>query len=268
MANIRSGSGSGRMPALFVGHGSPMNAIEDNIWSRGYRVLAELIPRPKAILSISAHWFVPGTYLTGDENPKTIHDFSGFPKELHQIQYPAPGDVTLARQVAELLGDERVALKTDWGIDHGTWAVLHHMYPDASIPVVQLSVNSKIKPAEHLAIGRKLAPLRDEGVLIMGSGNITHNLRYAMLHYQNEDLSTPDWANKFDADIARSSELHDGDFLVKALDSDNGRMSHPTPDHYFPLLYVVGASHKNESIRFPITGFDLGSLSMRSVLFG
>ena len=257
-----------RMPVLFVGHGSPMNAIEDNAWSRGFRSLAVLLPRPKAILAVSAHWFVPGTFLTGNERPETIHDFGGFPRALYEMQYPAPGDLDLARRIVRLLGETRASLRTDWGLDHGTWSVLHHLCPAADTPVVQLSIDERLPLAGHLAIGRALAPLRDEGVLVIGSGNITHNLRHAMTSAHRGDLATPPWASGFDAEVARAVEQHDGDFLTRAVQSDAGRMAHPSLDHYLPLLYAVGATSPRDAVRFPITGFDLSSLSMRSVLFG
>jgi len=256
------------MPVLFVGHGSPMNAIEDNAWSRGYRSLGEALPRPEAILAISAHWFVPGVFLTGQTNPPTIHDFEGFPRALFEMRYPAPGDVDLARRVRRLIGEGRASLSAEWGLDHGTWSVLHHARPAADLPVVQLSLDSRLRPAEHLAIGRALAPLREEGVLLMGSGNVTHNLSYAMTSHRRGDASTPGWASAFDADVARGVEQRDEGFLVRALESDAGRQCHPTPDHYLPILYAVGASNDRDAVRFPIVGFDLGSLSMRSVLFG
>lgn len=258
----------GRMPVLFVGHGSPMNAIEDNRWSRGFRSLARLLPRPRAILSISAHWFLPGTFLTANERPETIHDFGGFPQPLFEMKYPAPGDVDLARRVVGLLGEDRASLRTDWGLDHGTWSVLHHLYPPAFHPVVQLSIDRRLSPADHIEIGRALGPLREQGVLIMGSGNVTHNLRHAMASFRSGDRSTPSWANDFDAEVARAIEQHDGDFLARAVETDTGRMSHPTLDHYLPLLYAAGAAGAHDSVEFPITGFDGGSLSMRSVIFG
>ncbi len=258
---------SSRMPVLFVGHGSPMNAIEDNQWSRAFKSLATLLPTPRAILSISAHWFVPGTYLTGNQHPETIHDFGGFPQTLYEMKYPAAGDVDLAGRVVKLIGTKQASLSYDWGIDHGTWSVLHHLYPEADHPVVQLSINTRGGPADHLAIGRALSPLRDEGVLIMGSGNIVHNLWHAMLSFERHDLSTPDWANSFDTDIARAVEQYDADFLVGALDTKSGHISHPTPDHYMPLLYAFGASDKSDRVTFPITGFDLSSLSMRAIIF-
>lgn len=257
-----------RMPVLFVGHGSPMNAIEDNEWSRGFRALAGLLPRPRAILCISAHWFVPGTFVTGNEHPRTIHDFTGFPRALYEMQYPAPGDVAMAERVAQLVGEDRASVSTRWGLDHGTWSVLHHMFPAADCPVVQLSIDFALPPADHLALGRALAPLRDEGVLVLGSGNAVHNLAYAMTSYQRGDLSTPVWASDFDRDVARACERHDGDFLARAVESEAGRTSHPTLDHYLPLLYAAGAAAADDPVRFPVVGFDMGSLSMRAVLFG
>jgi 4,5-DOPA dioxygenase extradiol len=245
-----------------------MNAIEDNVWSRGFRALAKLLPRPKAILCVSAHWFVPGTFLTGNERPKTIHDFSGFPKALYEMQYPAPGDPALAERVVGLLGKRRASLRTDWGLDHGTWSVLHYLFPAADCPVVQLSIDETRPPEEHLAIGKGLAPLREEGVLVMGSGNITHNLRHALGSMRRKETGTPPWARDFDADVARAVEAHDGAFLARAVESDAGQMAHPSPDHYLPLLYVVGAAADADRVQFPITGFDLSSLSMRAVLLG
>ena len=257
-----------RLPILFVGHGSPINAIEDNPWSRGFRALAKRLPRPQAILCASAHWFVPATLLTANERPETIHDFGGFPPALYDVQYAAPGDPALARRVVALLGAECAAPSTDWGLDHGTWSVLRHLFPAADVPVVQLSLRQRLAPAEHLALGRALAPLRDEGVLVMGSGNLVHNLGHAMRSYQRGDLSSPAWASAFDAGVANALEQHDHDFLARALESEAGRMSHPTPDHYLPLLYAVGAAGGSGPVSFPVTGFDLGSLSMRSVIFG
>ena len=257
-----------RMPVLFVGHGSPMNAIEDTPWSRGFRALAGLVPTPKAILCISAHWFVEGTFTTGNERPKTIHDFGGFPDALFAMQYPAPGDILLAKQVVDLLGAHRARVQLDWGLDHGTWTVLHHLRPAADIPVVQLSLDERLPPAAHGELGRALSSLRDEGVLILGSGNLTHNLRYAMTRYFAGDVATPDWAATFDSEVTRALEQHDGDFLARVVTTDAGRLSHPTLDHYLPLLYAMGAADARDRVSFPISGFELGSLSMRSVLFG
>lgn len=256
------------MPALFVGHGSPMNAIEENAWSRGFRDLAGALPRPKAILAISAHWYVAGTFTTAGERPETIHDFGGFPEALYRVQYPAPGDPALAARVAALLGGRRGAPSADWGIDHGTWSVLVHLRPAADVPVVQLAIDGRLPPAEHLAIGRALAPLREEGVLIMGSGNLVHNLRHAFTAWHRGETATPEWARAFDEEQAQALERHDTAALVRAPETHAGRLAHPTPDHYLPLLYAAGASGPEDRVRFPITGFDMGSLSMRAVIFG
>jgi len=258
----------GRMPVLFVGHGSPMNAIEDNPWARGFRDLTRALPRPRAVLAVSAHWCVEGTFTTAGARPETIHDFGGFPEALYRIQYPAPGDPALARRAAGLVGAGRATPTEGWGLDHGTWSVLLHMWPAADVPVVQLSIDGRLPPDGHLAIGRALAPLRDEGVLIVGSGNLTHNLRQAFSAMRSGDRATPTWARDFDAEVARALSAHDTAALVRAPSTEAGRMSHPTPDHYLPLLYVAGAAGPGDAVRFPITGFDLGSLSMRSAILG
>ena len=268
MNESASTTSTGRMPVLFVGHGSPMNAIEDNTWSRAFRALAGELPRPRAILSVSAHWFVRGTFTTGNARPETIHDFGGFPQALFEMQYPAPGDPALAERVVRLLGPERTSVRLDWGLDHGTWTVLHYLVPGADCPVVQLSIDAVAPPAAHLALGRVLAPLRDEGVLVMGSGNVTHNLRHAFASLRTGDRTTPAWASSFDTDVAHAVGQHDGDALARLVATDAGRMSHPTLDHYLPLLYAVGAAGGAGPVRFPIDGFDLASLSMRSVIFG
>jgi len=257
-----------RQPVLFVGHGSPMNAIEDNAWSRGFRALAARLPRPRAILAISAHWWIDGTFLTGNELPETIHDFGGFPEELYQIEYPAPGDVALAENVAARLADRRASLRLDWGLDHGTWSVLRHVYPEHDVPVVQLSIDRRLPPADQFAIGQALAPLRDEGVLIFGTGNIVHNLSHALGVGWRGGTPTPPWAAAFDADVARALEQHDAAFLVRALSTADGRMAHPTPDHYQPLLYAFGAADDRDAVQFPIAGFAYSSLSMRAAIFG
>jgi 4,5-DOPA dioxygenase extradiol len=256
-----------RQPVLFVGHGSPMNAIEDNQWSRALRDLGQLLPTPRAILAISAHWFVGGSFVTSNEQPETIHDFGGFPAALYEMQYPARGDAVLAERVVALLGKERSSLRSDWGLDHGTWSVLHHLRPEADRPVVQLSLNRRLPHADHLALGRALRPLRDEGVLILASGNLTHNLAHAFGSLDSGDTTTPDWARRFDDSIAAALERRDRDFLLQALDSDDGRLAHPTREHYLPLLYAVGAADDGARVSFPVSGFDLGSLSMRAVLF-
>ena len=258
-----------RMPVLFVGHGSPMHAIEDNQWSRSFAALGQSLPRPRAILVISAHWYVQGSYLTGVDRPRTIHDFGGFPQALFEVQYPAPGNVDLAGRVRTLLGEERAALDTQWGFDHGTWCVLRLMYPQADIPVIQLSIDRRLRPQEHYDLARPLAELRDEGVLILGSGNIVHNLPHAFGQMRAGTQEKPTWATQFDSDVASALRQHDARALVAAWPStDAGRMSHPTPDHWLPLLYAQAASVDTDDVTFPTQGFDMGSISMRQVRWG
>ncbi len=257
----------GRMPVVFIGHGSPMNAIEDNAWSQAFRSLGEKLPRPRAILSVSAHWYIPGTFVTGNDAPPTLHDFGGFPRALFEMQYPARGDAALARRVSELLARPRGGVSNDWGLDHGTWSVLHHLRPAADVPVLQLSIDRRLPAAEHTAIGRALAPLRDEGILVLGSGNVTHNLGDYFESLQAGRGGTAPWAAAFDRDIAAALEQHDTGALERALTSDDGRKAHPSPDHYLPLLYAAGAADDKDTVTFPITGFDR-SLSMRAVRMG
>jgi len=257
-----------RMPVLFVGHGSPMNAIEDNRFSRGFAELGELVPRPSAILAVSAHWFVPGTFLTGDLHPKTIHDFGGFPRALYEVEYPAPGKRDLAQQVRDASG-EHASLASDWGLDHGTWSVLVHMFPEADIPVVQLSVDRRLEPRQHHELGRALTELRHQGVLILASGNVVHNLRDAIQHMHTGSRETPAWATRFDADVAQALTQHDTNALLEMWPGhDDARLAHPSPDHWLPLLYALGASDASDRVRFPTEGFDGGSISMRNILFG
>lgn len=269
MSSQNPSTSTRRMPVVFVGHGSPMNVIEDNQWSRGFAALAESIPRPSAILAISAHWFIPGTYLTGNAQPKTIHDFSGFPPALYEIEYRAPGKVDLAERVRHLLGEERAALSTEWGLDHGTWSVLRWMFPDADIPVVQLSIDRRLDVKQHFELARSLADLRHEGVLILGSGNVVHNLRDAFTHMRLGTAETPPWANRFDRQVADIVTQHDTDALVQLWPGgDDARMAHPSPDHWLPLIYTSAAVDSGDVVRFPTEGFDLGSISMRNVLWG
>jgi 4,5-DOPA dioxygenase extradiol len=259
----------GRMPVLFVGHGSPMNSVLDNAWSRGFAGLAQRVPEPRAILAVSAHWFVDGTFLTADSQPRTIHDFGGFPQALYEIRYPAPGQPELATRIRHLLGEQRAALSGEWGLDHGTWSVLHWMYPEARIPVLQLSIHKRLSVQQHLALASSLSELRHEGVLILASGNITHNLRDAIGRMHAAAPATPDWAQRFDQTIADVLAQRDTRKLLTLWPgSSDGQLSHPSPDHYLPLLYAYGATDAEDRASFPIEGFDLGSLSMRSVLFG
>jgi len=263
-----------RCPVLFVGHGSPMNAIEDNAWSRAFGTLAGLLPRPRAVLAVSAHWFVPATLTTVNDRPETIHDFYGFPDELYAVEYPAPGDPALARRISALLGKDRAgsgagaAPTEDWGLDHGTWSVLRHLFPAADVPVVQLSIHAGLAPADHLALGAALKPLRDDGVLVIGSGNLTHNLGHAMRAWSRGARATPAWATAFDEAAAAAIGRRDTGWLIDALNTREGKLAHPTPDHWLPALYAAGAADERDAVRFPVTGFDYTSLSMRAVLLG
>ena len=256
-----------RMPVLFVGHGSPMNVIEDNAWSRGFASLREKVPRPSAILAISAHWYVAGTYLTGDAQPKTIHDFSGFPRALYEIEYRAPGKVDLAKRIRTLLGEKRASLRSDWGLDHGTWSVLRWMYPQADVPVVQLSIDRRRSAKAHYELGRSLLALRQEGVLIVGSGNVVHNLRHAISQMQSPIHQTPAWAKHFDEAVKQATSERATRSLLALSETKAGQQAHPTPDHWLPLIYAYAASDAQDKTAFPLEGFDLGSISMRSVLF-
>jgi 4,5-DOPA dioxygenase extradiol len=255
------------VPAIFFGHGNPMNALAANGYTEAWRRTGLETPRPKAILSISAHWFVPGTGVTISTAPRTIHDFGGFPPELYRVEYPAPGDPALARRVQKLLSPLDVSSDNSWGLDHGTWSVLRHVYPEADIPIVQLSIDETRPAAFHYEIGKRLAPLRDEGVLIVGSGNLVHNLHtYAWGRHSRDPY---DWAVRFE-NVAKELILADDlDPLVdyETLGAD-AALSIPTPDHYLPLLYVLGARQQGERIRFPVEGVDGGSISMLAVQIG
>jgi 4,5-DOPA dioxygenase extradiol len=255
------------MPAIFFGHGNPMNAVTNNRYSEGWRAIGEQISRPKAVLSISAHWFVPETAVTIGAAPRTIHDFGGFPRELYQVQYPAPGDPELALRVRDLLAPLPVKLDNSWGFDHGTWSVLRHVYPDADVPVVQLSIDETQPAAFHFDLGKKLARLRDERVLIVGSGNLVHNLHaYAW----GQHMADPyDWAVRFET---KAKEMMMAGEFQPLIDYETlGRdamLSIPTADHYLPLLYVLGAGRQGERINFPVEGVDGGSVSMLAVRLG
>lgn len=258
---------SQRMPVLFAGHGNPMNAILDNTWTQGFRKLGTLVPRPKAILAVSAHWYVPGTFLTGNHDPQTIHDFGGFPPELYQVQYPAPGFPGLAEDASRLLHAWKASVRSDWGLDHGTWSVLRHMYPNADIPVVQLSIDGHAPIETHWDIGQALAPLRDQGVLILGSGNLVHNLRSAFAKMRAGIQTRESWATEFDERAASQVQNHDRSGLEHACADTTGHLAHPSPDHYIPILYAAGAAGRGAEVSFPIEGFDMGDISMRAVLF-
>jgi len=255
------------LPAIFFGHGNPLNALLDNQYTEGWRRIGERVPRPKAILAISAHWFVPETGVTISTAPRTIHDFGGFPRELYQVRYPAPGDPDLARRVQEMLAPLPVVLDDSWGLDHGTWSVLRHVYPEADIPIVQLSIDESQPAVFHYEIGRKLAPLREEGVLIVGSGNLVHNLHtYAWGKHMPDPY---DWAVRFENDVKALLVAGDNNPLVRYESmGPEALLSIPTPDHYLPLLYVIGAKQQGEAVTFPVEGVDGGSISMLCVQVG
>jgi 4,5-DOPA dioxygenase extradiol len=255
------------LPAIFFGHGNPMNAVSSNRYTEAWRRFGERTPKPKAILSISAHWFVPETGVTISTAPRTIHDFGGFPRELYQVQYPAPGDPDLARRVEKMLAPLPVALDNSWGLDHGTWSVLCHVYPHADVPVVQLSIDETQPPSFHFEIGKRLAPLRDEGVLIVGSGNLVHNLHaYAWGRHMPDPY---DWAVRFEAEAKGFLLSGESRPLVEYERlGPEALLSIPTPDHYLPLLYVVGARQQSDIVTFPVEGVDGGSISMLSVQVG
>ena len=257
---------SEQMPVLFVGHGSPMNAIEDNVFSRGWAQAGAAPPRPQAILCVSAHWETIGTQVTAAERPRTIHDFGGFPRELYAQQYPAPGSPELAQLVQSTVKDVSVGLDTRWGLDHGAWSVLLRMFPQADIPVVQLSLDRTQPPAFHYAVGQALRPLRRRGVLIMGSGNMVHNLYAAC--FEDED-GAYDWAAEFDETLRRLIVSGDHAAIVDYTRwGRNASLSIPTNEHFLPLLYVLGAQEPGEPVRFFNDRLNYCSLSMRSVWVG
>ncbi|HET6630428.1 MAG TPA: 4,5-DOPA dioxygenase extradiol [Woeseiaceae bacterium] len=255
------------MPVIFFGHGNPMNAIQSNGWTEGWRAIGESIPKPRAILMISAHWYIEDTAVTAGDEPRTIHDFGGFPKELYQCQYPAPGDRALAARVQQLLAPTPVRLADDWGLDHGTWSVLYHAYPDADVPVVQLSIDATLSPAAHYELAELLTPLREEGILIAGSGNVVHNLHaYGWGRHVPEPY---EWASAFERrarDLLLTGD-HTPLIEYETLGRD-AAMSIPTPEHYLPLLYVLAQRQDGEPVTFPVEGVDGGSVSMLTVRIG
>lgn len=266
---------SNRMPAIFFGHGNPMNALVKNAYTDAWAAIGSSIPRPKAILCVSAHWYLPESAVTAMPSPRTIHDFGGFPRELYAVEYPAPGSPELAARVCELLttpatpAESGIAVGLDqaWGLDHGTWSVLCHVFPNADIPVVQLSIDETQPPEFHYELGRKLQPLRDEGVLIIGSGNIVHNLHtYA---WGKHEVEAFDWAVRFEA-LAREALVQGNDETLVDYESlgRDALLAAPTPDHYLPLLYVLGARRNGDEVTFPVDGFDGGSISMLTVQLG
>jgi 4,5-DOPA dioxygenase extradiol len=252
-------------PAVFIGHGSPMQAIEPTRYTEAWTRLAAALPRPTAILAVSAHWYTRGSAVTAQLRPRTIHDFHGFPAALYAMQYPAPGNPQLAAQVAQLLAPTAVALDLGWGLDHGSWSVLQYMYPQHDVPVVQLSIDGTLGARAHFELAQRLAPLRDAGVLVLGSGNVVHNLRAL----QPAGSPAPPWARQFN-DAARRALLADQPLrLVDYAGLDAGAaMSVPTPEHYLPLLYVLALRRAHEALSLPIDGLEMGALGMLSVVVG
>jgi 4,5-DOPA dioxygenase extradiol len=255
------------MPALFFGHGNPMNAIQRNAYTQAWSAIGRALPRPSAIVCVSAHWYLPGTWVTAMERPRTIHDFGGFPRELYQVSYPAAGDPALARRLQQLLAPVAVGLDEEWGLDHGTWSVLGHVFPEADVPVVQLGIDETETAGFHYQLGRRLGALRADGVLVIGSGNLVHNLHaYAWGRHPVEPF---DWAVRFEqrARALMSAGEHGPLVAYDSLGPD-AMLSVPTPEHYLPLLYVLGLRGDGEPVSFPVEGIDGGSVSMLTVRVG
>jgi 4,5-DOPA dioxygenase extradiol len=253
------------MPALFVGHGSPMNTLELNGYTRAWRALGEALPRPRAILVVSAHWYIGATAVTAMERPRTIHDFYGFPQPLFDFQYPAPGDPDIAGEVVEAIKPDWAGLDHDqWGLDHGAWSVLAHLFPKAEVPVLQLSINA-LQPLDyHLKLGARLAKLRDQGVLILSSGNVVHNLRMIDWHKPTEGA---DWAQRFD-EAVRAQMAEDPAAILKLGEHPDYDKAVPTPDHYVTLLYTAALAAEEGRVQPMIQGYAMGSLSMTSYNVG
>ena len=262
MTSGSSSAAGDRLPAIFIGHGSPENALEENAFTRGWKTLAHSLPRPKAIVSISAHWLTEGTAVTAMARPRTIHDFYGFPQTLNEIEYPCQGSAEVAARIRKVVGAVKVHSDSEWGLDHGTWSVLVNMYPQADIPVVQLSLDYYLPPARQYEIGRELGALREEGVLILGSGNLVHNL--TAIDFNAAPFS---WALDFDHFVGDALAARDDDALIRFTERRSAHLAHPTFDHYLPLLYVLGASESETPRQFN-EGFFAGSVSMRCAVFG
>lgn len=260
---------STKMPVLFVGHGSPMIALEENNFTRGFLQVTAEIPKPDVIICISAHWETEGTFVTGMETPRTIHDFVGFPRELYEVQYPAPGNPELAGEIIDTLRQYSVGPDYQWGLDHGTWTVLKHMYPDADIPVVQLSLDRSKTPQEHYSLARCLSDFRNRGILIMGSGNMVHNLHLLDWGRINDDDYGFGWAisaaEKMYGYITANNHAPLIDYFTQGEDF---RLSIPTPEHYLPMLYALALQTDNEKVEFFNRGFVGGSLVMTALKIG
>lgn len=265
---IESLGNTSTMPVLFLGHGSPMNAIEENEFVNGFRKVSSEIEMPKAILVVSAHWETPGTQVTAMDFPTTIHDFGGFPKALYEVQYPAPGSPALAKQTQQLVKSSEVHLDDQWGLDHGAWSVIRHMYPEANVPIIQMSIDYRKSPQEHYQLAQELRALRNKGVLIVGSGNLVHNLRMVDWRRLNENYAF-DWAEEASQKMSEFILNRDHENLIQF--SKQGRafqLSIPTPEHFLPLLYTLGLQDKNEGISLFNDKPLAGSLTMTSVKIG
>lgn len=253
-----------KMPVLFVGHGSPMNAIEHNAFTETLEKLSSRLPRPKAVCVVSAHWVTSGSQVLTSAHPRTIHDFYGFPRPLYEVEYPAPGAPSEAETLAS---NPEIEPDQKWGLDHGAWSVLRHMYPKADVPAFQLSLDQRRGFQEHLARGREIRSLRERGVLILGSGNIVHNL--GRIDWNNA-AGAYDWAVEFDARVKAAVDAHDAKALAEPQNWGEALLAtaHPTAEHYLPLLYCMGSTDDRDAVSYPYEGFDFGSISMRMVLFG
>lgn len=258
-----------QQPVLFIGHGSPMNGIEDNAFSQTWKKLGRDIPKPKAVIVVSAHWLTSGTHITAMDHPKTIHDFGGFPQALFDVQYPANGSLELAKATASMVQSTNVGLDYDWGLDHGTWTVVRHMYPDADIPVLQLSIDYNKSAQYHFELASQLKALRKKGVLVIGSGNMVHNLRMVAWDKLTEDNYGFDWAIEMNAIFKEKIAARDFKSLVdyEKLGSA-AKLAIPTPDHYYPLIYTLGLQDNRDDIAFFNDTLVGGSLNMTSVKFG
>lgn len=258
-----------KMPVLFVGHGSPMNAIEDNEFSERWLQIAKEIPQPRAVICISAHWLTRGTHVTAMQQPKTIHDFGGFPKALFDVEYPAPGSPLIAAEVKEIIKSTNVGLDHDWGLDHGTWSVIKRMYPDANIPVLQLSIDYYQSPQYHFNLAKELAGLRQKGVLITGSGNMVHNLGMAAFDKINEPNYGYDWAHEINGAFKKHIETRNYQPLINYESlGPAAKLAIPTPDHYYPMLYTLGLIETSDDISFFNDKAVAGSLTMTSFKAG
>lgn len=254
-----------KQPALFLGHGSPMNAIEDNVFTRSLVALGARLPKPKAILVVSAHWLTRGTFVSTAMNPETIYDFGGFPPELSQVKYPAPGAPNEARMVANTIHSTHIEEDPSMGLDHGAWSVIRHMWPEADVPVFQLSIDFYKSPQWHYDLAQELRALRRKGIMIISSGNITHNLRKVV--FENRDAAPIDWAVDFDEAIRKSIENYNHDAIINYQNLSSSSIAVPTNDHYLPLLYTLGAMEKDETHEWTYEGFQYGTISMRGVMF-